>query len=41
MDADMQKEIQETIGVLVEGTPYAIETAENYINSIVNSFGNQ
>lgn len=37
MHPDMQEEIQETIGVLVEGTPYAIETAENYINSIVNS----
>lgn len=33
----MQDEIQKTTGVIAVETPYAKQTAENYINSIINS----
>lgn len=37
MTPEMQKKIQETTGVIVEGTPYATEATQKYINSIINT----
>lgn len=37
MDEDMQNEIQETTGVIVKGTPYAGQVANEFGNTIVNN----
>lgn len=37
MNETVSREIQEITGVLVEGTPYAAEVTQNYVNSIISS----
>lgn len=37
MPLEMQQKIQEATEVIVEGTPYATEVTQNYVNSIISS----